>query len=194
MKRLVGFCLFIIVLICLFLLFSKRTKDYELDYEEGGYTITEKFVKEDKNYYFNLGKDGRTFDFVVNHKYSTKRRIVSKVDEVSKDDYTCVSIKVFKESLPYVCTKDGNYVDGYVANVVSKDEEKVLKNIKELVNGKTCIIISNRISDVKDSDHIIVLDSGKIIEEGTHNELLNNNGLYNKFYNQQSSNNQELLA
>lgn len=45
MKRLVGFCLFIIVLICLFLLFSKRTKDYELDYEEDGYTITEKFVK-----------------------------------------------------------------------------------------------------------------------------------------------------
>ena len=76
----------------------------------------------------------------------------------------------------------------------NKTEEKVLKNIKELVNGKTCIIISNRISDVKDSDHIIVLDSGKIIEEGTHNELLNNNGLYNKFYNQQSSNNQELLA
>jgi len=132
MKRLVGFCLFIIVLICLFLLFSKRTKDYELDYEEDGYTITEKFVKEDKNYYFNLGKDGRTFDFVVNHKYSTKRRIVSKVDEVSKDDYTCVSIKVFKESLPYVCTKDGNYVDGYVANVVSKDEEKVLKNISKI--------------------------------------------------------------
>lgn len=76
----------------------------------------------------------------------------------------------------------------------NKTEEKVLENIKQLVNGKTCIIISNRISDVKDSDHIIVLDSGKIIEEGTHNELLNNNGLYSKFYNQQSSNNQELLT
>lgn len=76
----------------------------------------------------------------------------------------------------------------------NKTEEKLLKNIKELVKGKTCIIISNRISDVKDTDHIIVLDSGKIIEEGTHDELLKNNGLYNKFYNQQSSKNDELLV
>lgn len=76
----------------------------------------------------------------------------------------------------------------------NKTEEKVLKNIQELIKGKTCIIISNRISDVKDADNIIVLDSGKIIEQGTHNELLKNNGLYNKFYNQQSSNNEELLA
>lgn len=76
----------------------------------------------------------------------------------------------------------------------NKTEEKLLKNIKELVKGKTCIIISNRISDVKDTDHIIVLDSGNIIEEGTHNELLKNNGLYNKFYNQQSSKTDELLV
>lgn len=76
----------------------------------------------------------------------------------------------------------------------NKTEEQLLKNIKELVNGKTCIIISNRISDVKDADNIIVLDSGKIVEEGTHNQLLENKGLYNKFYNQQSSNNEELLA
>ncbi len=76
----------------------------------------------------------------------------------------------------------------------NKTEEQLLRNIKELVKGKTCIIISNRISDVKDADHIIVLDSGKIIEEGIHNQLLENKGLYNKFYNQQSSNNEELLA
>lgn len=76
----------------------------------------------------------------------------------------------------------------------NKTEEQLLRNIKELVNGKTCIIVSNRISDVKDADHIIVLDSGKIIEEGTHNQLLQKNGLYNKFYNQQSSNDEELLA
>lgn len=76
----------------------------------------------------------------------------------------------------------------------NKTEEKLLKNIKELVKDKICIIISNRISDVKDADHIIVLDSGKIIEEGTHNELLKNNGLYNKFYMQQASNDEELLS
>lgn len=75
----------------------------------------------------------------------------------------------------------------------NKTEEQLLKNIKELVKNKTCIIISNRISDVKDSDHIIVLDSGKIIEEGKHIELLEKNGLYNKFYKQQSSNTEESI-
>ncbi len=70
----------------------------------------------------------------------------------------------------------------------NKTEEYLLKNIKELVRNKTCIIISNRISDVKDTDHIIVLDQGNIVEEGNHKELVKNNGLYNKFYKQQASN------
>lgn len=76
----------------------------------------------------------------------------------------------------------------------NKTEEKLLNNIKELVKGKTCIIISNRISDVKDADKIIVLDSGKIVEQGIHVELLQNNGLYTKFYNQQSSKENLLLT
>lgn len=69
----------------------------------------------------------------------------------------------------------------------NKTEEYLLRNIKELVEDKTCIIISNRISDVKDTDHIIVLDQGNIVEEGKHNELIKSNGLYNKFYKQQAS-------
>lgn len=73
----------------------------------------------------------------------------------------------------------------------NKTEEKLLKNVKELTKDKICIIISNRISDVKDADNIIVLDSGRIVEQGTHNELLENKKLYNKFYIQQSSNEEE---
>lgn len=70
----------------------------------------------------------------------------------------------------------------------NKTEKLLLKNIKKLVNGKTCIIISNRISDVRDADNIIVLDGGKIIESGKHKDLINNKKLYYKFYNQQRSN------
>lgn len=69
----------------------------------------------------------------------------------------------------------------------NKTEKLLLENIKELVKNKTCIIISNRISDIKDANNIIVLDGGKITEQGTHSELLRNNKLYTKFYNQQSS-------
>lgn len=69
----------------------------------------------------------------------------------------------------------------------NRTEQKVLTNIRELTKDKTCIMISNRISDVKDSDHIIVLDAGNIVEEGTHNELLGKQGYYYTFYSQQSS-------
>ena len=80
----------------------------------------------------------------------------------------------------------------------NKTEKSLLENIKKLVKDKTCIIISNRISDIAKAllnfDNIIVLDNGKIIEQGTHTELLKNNGLYNNFYNQQSSQENSIFA
>jgi len=59
-----------------------------------------------------------------------------------------------------------------------------LKNLKEFMRdpangaGRTSIIISHRISTVKDADNIIVLDKGKIAEEGTHEELITIGGIY----------------
>ena len=70
----------------------------------------------------------------------------------------------------------------------SRTEKIVLENLRELLDEKTCIIISNRISDVKNADKIIVLDKGKIVQEGQHQELLEQEGLYKKFYEEQSSN------
>jgi len=69
----------------------------------------------------------------------------------------------------------------------NKTEEKVMKNVEELCKGKTCIIISNRISDIKNTDEIIVLEEGNIVQKGVHEELIHEEGLYRKFYNQQSS-------
>lgn len=68
----------------------------------------------------------------------------------------------------------------------NKTSERLIRNIKELSQEKTCIIISNKISDVKASDKIIVLDNGNIVERGKHEELICNNGIYNEFYKQQS--------
>lgn len=70
----------------------------------------------------------------------------------------------------------------------NKTEKVILENLKELFKNKTTIIISNRISDVKIADKIIVLDQGKIVQEGTHEELLSCDGLYKDFYIEQSSN------
>lgn len=76
----------------------------------------------------------------------------------------------------------------------NKTEEKLLENVKRETEGKTCIIISNRISDVKDADNIIVLDRGEIVQRGKHENLINEEGLYAKFYFQQSSKEVEIFA
>lgn len=92
--------------------------------------------------------------------------------------------------------KKSNFVifDDTFSALDNKTEEKLLENVKELTDGKTCIIISNRISDIKFADKIIVLDSGKIVQTGTHQSLIEEEGLYNEFYKQQSSKENELLA
>lgn len=68
----------------------------------------------------------------------------------------------------------------------NRTEQSVLNNIKELTKNKTCIIVSNRISDIKHCDEIIVLEEGKIVERGVHKELLNNKAQYYEFYRNQA--------
>lgn len=69
----------------------------------------------------------------------------------------------------------------------NRTEQSLLHNIKELTKDKTCIIVSNRISDIKESDEILVLDGGDIVQRGAHEQLIEQQGLYNQFYKQQAS-------
>ena len=69
-------------------------------------------------------------------------------------------------------------LDDSFSAIDTHTEEEILKNLKEFLKGKTSIIISHRISTVKDADNIIVLDKGKIAEQGTHDELIVLDGIY----------------
>jgi ATP-binding cassette subfamily B protein len=77
--------------------------------------------------------------------------------------------------------------DDCLSAIDATKEQKILNNLKEESKGKTSIIISHRIATLKDADHIIVLDAGKIIEEGTHNELIKNKGFYFEINQSQSN-------
>lgn len=76
-------------------------------------------------------------------------------------------------------------LDDSVSAVDTDTEEKILAHLKDNRKNKTNIIIAHRISTIQDSDLIIVLDEGKIIESGNHHELLQNKGLYSSIYEKQ---------
>ena len=78
--------------------------------------------------------------------------------------------------------------DDCLSAVDANKEQKILENLKKETNRKTTIIISHRISTIERSDNIIVMNEGEIIEEGTHHELLNNDGFYSQIHVNQTDN------
>lgn len=83
-------------------------------------------------------------------------------------------------------------LDDCLSAVDTKTENIILENMKKIMINKTSIIISHRISSVKLAKKIIVIDSGKIIEEGNHKSLLEKKGVYFDLYNQQLESNKRL--
>jgi ATP-binding cassette subfamily B multidrug efflux pump len=76
-------------------------------------------------------------------------------------------------------------LDDSFSSVDAYTEEMILKNLKEYRKGRTTVIISHRITAVKDADFIIVLDDGEIVESGTHDELIELGGIYAELYQKQ---------
>ncbi|MFL2631508.1 MAG: ABC transporter ATP-binding protein [Candidatus Marisimplicoccus sp.] len=77
--------------------------------------------------------------------------------------------------------------DDCFSSLDSDTEDRILKNLKNNFQNKTLIIISHRVSCVKHADNIIVLDNGKIIQSGSHNELVKDEGYYKDLYLKQNS-------
>jgi ATP-binding cassette subfamily B protein len=90
-------------------------------------------------------------------------------------------------SIARAIAKDPNILifDDCLSAVDTETEEHILQALERIMQNKTSIIISHRISSIKNADKIIVLDNGQVAEEGTHAELLNRKGLYAAMYDRQ---------
>ena len=73
-------------------------------------------------------------------------------------------------------------LDEATASLDSESEQQVQDALEVLMKGRTCLIIAHRLSTITKSDRIIVVDNGKVVEQGDHYSLLNINGLYASFY------------
>ena len=76
-------------------------------------------------------------------------------------------------------------LDDAMSSVDTHTEADILKHLQTVMRGRTTIVISHRCSTVKNLDHIVVLDEGRIVEEGTHETLLQLGGLYAEMYRRQ---------
>ncbi|ALJ04561.1 ABC transporter [Pseudalgibacter alginicilyticus] len=125
--------------------------------------VHKNILKFNKKYDTILGERGITLSGGQKQRISIARAIIKKPEILLFDD--CLSA------------------------VDTETEEKILKNLNRITQGKTTIIVSHRVSSAKNADKIIVLEDGKIVQEGNHNTLINIEGYYKHLYLKQLSEN-----
>jgi ABC-type multidrug transport system ATPase subunit len=77
--------------------------------------------------------------------------------------------------------------DDCLSAVDTETEETILNNLFEICKDKTTIIVSHRVSSAKNADRIIIIENGQIIQQGSHNQLINEEGYYAALYLKQLS-------
>ncbi len=76
-------------------------------------------------------------------------------------------------------------LDDALSSVDAQTEAEILAELRSVLRSRTAIVITHRLAALEEVDWIVVLDAGRVVEEGTHRDLLRNGGLYAELYEQQ---------
>lgn len=79
-------------------------------------------------------------------------------------------------------------LDEATSSIDTRTEQRIQKAMDNLMKGRTSFIIAHRLSTIKDADMILVMKDGDIVEQGTHDQLLEEGGFYADLYNSQFEN------
>ncbi|WP_226390817.1 ABC transporter ATP-binding protein [Penaeicola halotolerans] len=179
-------------------------KDYDIEYLRGqmGYVPQDVFLFSDSignNIAFGLdetemervsaaAKDADVYDNIVDFPKGFETKLGERGITLSGGQKQRVSIARAIAREPKIVL-----LDDCLSAVDTKTENAILNSLAKVMKGRTSLIISHRVSSAKLADKIIVLDDGKIVEEGTHKSLLAKKGVYQELYEKQSQQPAETL-
>jgi len=131
----------------------------------------------DDEYVFWAAREARIFDNIINlpDQFETKLGERGITLSGGQRQRTSLARGIIKEAPILI-------LDDSVSAVDAVTESEILDNIKDIRQGKTTIIIANRVSALKQAEDIIVMDEGRIVQQGRHEQLLQEEGLYRKLY------------
>lgn len=136
------------------------------------------------------GKPGATMEEVVKaakaaHIHSYIMRLPEGYNTVLADNGTSIS-KGQKQLLTIARAMllDAHMLilDEATSNVDTRTEQKIQAAMRELMKGKTCFVIAHRLSTIRSADHILVMRGGQVVEQGTHEALMERGGFYHELY------------
>ena len=136
------------------------------------------------------GKPGATMEDVVKaakaaHIHSYISRLPEGYNTILSDNGTSIS-KGQKQLLTIARAMllDAHMLilDEATSNVDTQTEQRIQAAMRELMKDKTCFVIAHRLSTIRSADHILVLEGGQVVEQGTHDSLMAANGAYRRLY------------
>ena len=148
MKKLRIMILLIILSFSFFLMSYLKRRNYELTYNLNEFKVTERYIKNDEKYYINIKHKKNEYFFILDSKYSRKRKLVSKPKIVSDGKYKCLVINFNNKVQSPSCITDNGYVSYHIINESRSDDDKTIItiattykniNIKTLYNKKILI-------------------------------------------------------
>lgn len=136
-----------------------RTNQQEVEQAAKDAAVYDNIINFEKGFETLIGERGITLSGGQKQRISIARALIKKPGMLILDD--CLSA------------------------IDTRTEEEILNNLGRNMNGKTSIIIAHRVSTIKNADKILVLDDGEIVEQGTHQQLMDAKGIYMQLYEKQ---------